>query len=210
VGLLPVRLRDLLRAEGTRDENRLKLLHTIMARPGTQATLARRSGQSTGAVSDAVKELAAKGFVVVSEQDGRSKPVAMAETTGAAVGIELGFRYSAVVARRVEQSYHEAEVKLRSVGAARGTGLWLPEVVEAVQEAVDSLGEEEIAAIGLGVPRIVNPPDAALVPPLLPPWKEGDNPAQLLAEELRNRTSGPRLVAPRQRREPGRLRAEHL
>lgn len=194
--MLAVDLRDLLRAEGTKDENRLRLLHTIMARPGTQAYLARRSGQSTGAVSDAVRELAAKGFVVVSEQDGRSKPVTLAKTTGAAVGIELGFRYSAVVARRVEQSYHEAEVKLRRVGAARGMGYWLPEVADAVQEAVGALGEEEITAIGLGVPRVVNPPDAALVPPALPPWKEGDNPAQVLTEELASRTSGPRLVAP--------------
>jgi predicted NBD/HSP70 family sugar kinase len=193
---LSVDLRDLLRAEGTKDENRLKLLHTIMARPGTQAYLARRSGQSTAAVSDAVKELVAKGVVVPSEQDGRSKPVTLARTTGAAVGIELGFRYSAVVARRVEQGHHEAKIKTRTVGAARGTGYWLPEVADAVQEAVAALGEDEITTIGLGVPRVVNPPDAALVPPALPPWKPGDNPAQLLTEALASRTSGPRLAAP--------------
>jgi predicted NBD/HSP70 family sugar kinase len=189
-------LRDLLRAEGTKDENRLKLLHTIMARPGTQAYLSRRSGLSPGTVSDAVRDLAAKGFVVVADKDGRSKPVTIAKTTGAAVGIELGFRYSAVVTRRADQRREESEVRRCSVGAAAGTERWVAEVADAVQEAVDNLGEEDIAAIGLGVPRVVNPPDAALVPPALPPWKQGDNPAQLLAGELSNRTSGPRLVAP--------------
>src|SRR5437879_4267909 len=90
VWLLTVDLRDLLTAGGVKDENRLKLLRTIMARPGTQAYLSRRSGLSPGTVSDAVRELVAKGFAL-SEKDGKSRPVTIARTTGAAVGIELGF-----------------------------------------------------------------------------------------------------------------------
>jgi predicted NBD/HSP70 family sugar kinase len=193
---LQVSLRELLTAEGAKDENRLKLLHTIMARPGPQAYLAHRSGQSQGAVSDAVKELAAKGWVT-SDKDGRKRPAAITETTGAAVGIELGFRYSAVVARRVEQSYDQARVQLRPVGAAHGTARWVGDVADAVQEAVASLGEEEIAAIGLGIPRIINPRYGTLVPPALPPWDAADHPAQLLADELWARNSGPRLIAPK-------------
>jgi predicted NBD/HSP70 family sugar kinase len=194
VGLLPVHLRDLLTAGGVKDENRRNLLCTIMAKPGTQAYLSRRSGLSPGTVSDAVKELVAKGFVL-SDKDGRSKSVTMARTTGAAVGIELGFRYAAVVARRVEQSYDDAQVQLCSVGAALGPVRWVEEVAKAVREAVSELGEEEIASIGLGIPRVVDPRKAKLVPPFLPPWNDGEDPAHMLADELRG-GRGPRFVAP--------------
>jgi len=153
---LPVHLRALLTAGGVRDENRLRLLRTIMAKPGPQASLSRRSGLSQGTVSDAVRELAAKGFVL-SDKEGRSRTVTIAPTTGAAVGIELGFRHAAVVARRVEQSYDDAQVQVRSVGAAMGPGRWVEEVAKAVDEAITELGEEEIAAIGLGIPRVVDP-----------------------------------------------------
>lgn len=192
---MPVHLRDLLRAGGAKDENRLRLLHTIMAKPGTQAYLARRAGVSAGTVSEAVRELAAKGFVI-SDKDGRSRPVTIAETIGAAVGIELGFHNSAVVARRVEQSFDEAKVALRSVGAAGGPGRWLGDVAEAVREAVDALGEEDIVAVGLAVPRLVDPHTGKLVPPALPPWNEGDDPAQMLADELVKK-SKPRMLASR-------------
>lgn len=192
---MPVHLRDLLRAESTKDQSRLKILHTIMARAGTQAYLARRSGLSAGTVSDAVKELANSGFVLVAEKDGRSKPVTLARTTGAAVGIELGFHNSAVVARRVEQSYDQATVRLCSVGAASRQESWLEDVAQAVRDAVDDLGEDDIVAVGLGVPRMVDPHTGKLVPPVLPPWKEGDDPAQMLADELSRRV-GQRLLAP--------------
>lgn len=194
-GGVPVHLCDLLTAGGAKDQNRLKLLRTIMARPGSQAYLSRRSGLSPGTVSDAVGELVAKGHVL-SDKDGRSKPVTIARTTGAAVGIELGYRYTAVVARRVEQSFDHAQVQLRPVGAALGARRWVEEVAKAVCEAVGDLGEEEIAAIGLGVPRLVDPRTATLVPPFMPPWNEGEDPAQMLADELRG-GRGPQFVAPR-------------
>jgi predicted NBD/HSP70 family sugar kinase len=120
----------------------------------------------------------------------------MTPTTGAAVGIELGFRHAAVVARRVEQSYDEAHVQVCSVGAAMGSGRWVEEVGTAVSEAVSELGEEEIAAVGLGIPRMVDPRKGTLVPPSMPPWKDGEDPAQMLADELRYQR-GPRFVAPR-------------
>ena len=109
----------------------------------------------------------------------------------------MGFRYSAVVARRVEQSYDQARIRLRPVGAAAGTTRWVGEVADAVREAVASLGEEEIAAIGLGIPRIISPRYGKLVSPALPPWEAEDRPAQLLADELRSTSSGPRLIAPK-------------
>ena len=195
VGSLPVHLRDLLRAESTKDQSRLKILHTIMARAGTQAYLARRSGLSAGTVSDAVKELAASGFVLVAEKDGRSKPVTLARTTGAAVGIELGFHNSAVVTRRVEQSYEQAKVQLCSVGAASGQDRWIEDVVQAVLDAVDELGGGDIVTVGLGIPRLVDPHSGKLVPPVLPPWNDGDDPARMLADELKERM-GTRLLTP--------------
>lgn len=192
---MPVHLRDLLTAGGARDENRLKLLRTIMAKPGNQAYLSRRSGLSQGTVSDAVGELEGKGYVH-SDKDGKSKTVTIAQTTGSAVGIELGFRSAAVVARRVEQGYDQAQVQLCPVGAAVGTQRWVDEIAKAVREAVSELGEEEIAAIGLGIPRVVDPQTGKLAPPIMPPWAEGEDPARLLADRLRN-GRGPKLVAPR-------------
>lgn len=200
VWLLPVHLRELLTAGGARDANRLTLLRTIMAKPGPQAYLARRSGQSPATVSDAMKELAARGFIREpnsSAKDGRTRILRIAPTAGAAVGIELGFRYAAVVARRVEQEYEEAQVRLCRAGAASTPGRWVDEVADAVRDAVNDLQEEEIVTIGLGVPRMVNPQTGGLVPPALPPWNEGDDPARMLEDKLRADRHAPRMAAPR-------------
>lgn len=193
---MPVQLRELLtkRSEGTKDLNRLNLLRAIMAKPGSQTELSLRSGLSGATVSDAVGEL--KG-IVKSERMGHANIIGMVETPGAAVGIELGFRYSAIVARRVDQRYDEARVRTGSRGAAAGSKLWLEDIVYNVREAVRELGEDEIVSIGLAVPRMVNPHVGSLVSPALPPWNEGDNPAELLAGRLRAETNGPTLVAPK-------------
>ena len=123
-------------------------------------------------MSTLVPELESKRWVTVTK-GGRTSEVEVAPTTGAAVGIELGFRHTAVVARRVEQSHDVAKVSLARVGAAQGTMRWLPGVAEAVREAVTELGEDEIAAIGLAVPRVVDPTSGTLMPPVLPPWTPG-------------------------------------
>ena len=86
-------------------------------------------------------------------------------------------------------------MQLCSVGAASGQDRWLEDVAQAVRDAVDDLGEDDIVAVGLGVPRLVDPHTGQLVPPVLPPWKEGDDPAQMLADEL-SRRIGQRLLAP--------------
>lgn len=178
-------LRDLLREPtGTKEENRLNLLTTIMARPGNQAYLSRRSGLSAAAVSDAVKDLS-KLDAVVAQKDGRDMIVSMAPTAGAAVGIELGYQHTAIVARRVDQPYDEAIVRVREVGAAFGAAGWLSDVVENVGGVVDELGERDIVTLGLGIPRMVDPRDGTLTPPLLPPWDNGENPAKLLQDRLR-------------------------
>jgi predicted NBD/HSP70 family sugar kinase len=192
----PVPLQDLLTARSAKEENRVNLLRTIMARPGPQSYLSNRSGLSAGTVSSAVTELEQRGYVQTTKTGNRNI-VTLPPTRGAAVGIELGFHYVAVVARRVEQSIDEARIQVRQVGAAFGKSRWLPDMAEAVRDAVADLGEEEIVAIALGVPRVVDPRSGTLLPPYLPPWSYGDDPALLLAEELRRYDGTPRLVAPR-------------
>jgi len=188
-----VLLRNLLSASGTVESNHRALLRVIMAKPGSQAYIAKRAGKVPATVSGAVKDLEMRGYVRVL-REGASTVVSLKPTVGAAVGIELGFHYTAVVARRAEQSLDEAIRKTVDSGAANGVNRWLPEVAEAIREAVADLGEEEITTIGLGIPRIVDPRTAKLLPPYLPPWNYGDDPAYLLAEKLRER--GARLAAP--------------
>ena len=48
------------------------------------------------------------------------------------------------------------------VGAAYGTHRWLPDVANAIRDAVADLGEDDIVAIGLGIPRVVDVVGAAL------------------------------------------------
>jgi predicted NBD/HSP70 family sugar kinase len=197
-GRVPVHLCELLSArDSTREENRRKLLQTIMAKPGSQAYLSKRSGLSQATVSAAVVELSDRKMVRTS-RDGKQILVEMAPTTGAAVGIELGFQASAVVARRVEQRHDEARTAIhRDVGATLGSTRWPRQIADAIRDVVDELGEEEIAAVGLAVPRVVDPRSGQLVPPFLQPWKEGDDPGQMLESELRQQGLGPRFLAPR-------------
>lgn len=189
-----VSLRELLReGVGTKEDNRLKLLRAIMARPGNQEQLSKRSELSTATVSTAVGELEEKGWVRKTTT-GRSVYVEMVPVAGAVVGIELGYQASAVVARRVHESFDHVQKKpLRDIGATRGG--WPEEVARGVREAVEDLGEEEVAAIGLAVPRVVNPKKGEFESPFLQPWTQGDNPAEMLMDALRGIGSGPRVTA---------------
>lgn len=191
--MAPTRVTDLLRVGGgTREENRGRLLRAIMVNPGPQVYLSKRTRLSTATVSAAVADLAREGLVRAD------RVIAMTPTAGSAVGVELGFRHCVVVARRVEQSYADAQVQVRQVGALMGAQRWVEEVADAVSEAVGELGEEEIAAIGLGIPRMVNPQTGKLAPPFMPPWNDGEDPAQMLADDLRRRRrlmlTAPRVV----------------
>jgi len=188
-----VPLRDLLTAQSTQESNRRIILRVVMAKAGSQAYIAKRSGQVPATVSNAVKQLTEAGYVY-TRKDGAANVVSLKPTVGAAVGIELGFHHTAVVARRVEQSIDEAATRHVDQGAANGANRWLPDVTEAIRDAVAELGEEEIVTIGLGIPRIVDPRSGKLLPPILPPWNYSDDPAFMLAEKLRER--GARLAAP--------------
>jgi predicted NBD/HSP70 family sugar kinase len=188
-----VPLRGLLSAKTTQEINRRNILRVIMAKAGSQAYIAKRSGQVPATVSGAVKDMTDAGSVYTS-REGAAQVVRLRPTVGAAVGIELGFHHTAVVARRVDQSIDEATTRHMEQGAANGSSRWLPDVAELVRGVLAELGEEEIITIGLGIPRIVDPRSGKLLPPVLPPWTRSDDPAHMLAEKLRER--GVRLVAP--------------
>jgi predicted NBD/HSP70 family sugar kinase len=163
-----------------------------MARPGNQGQLAMRSGLSTATVSTAVSDLEKIGWVRTTSA-GRRVDVQMAPAAGAVVGVELGYHASAVVARRAHDPFDQAQKKpLRDTGAIRRE--WPREIARGVQEAVDDLGEEEVAAIGLAVPRVVNPRTGGLEAPFLQPWEPGDNPAEWLMDALRGMGGRPRVA----------------
>jgi predicted NBD/HSP70 family sugar kinase len=182
---MPVHLSELLvKPSGTKEENRLNLLRALMINPGNQASLSRRSGLSNGTVSEAVGELVGQKLVR-AEKIGRETIVRLVETAGIVVGVEVGRHAAAVVARRADQEYGDAVVRTLQVGASRGMPMWVPAVVQAVREVADDLEQEDVVAVGLGVPWMVDPRKNKLVPPALPPWKQGDDPAKELADRLR-------------------------
>jgi predicted NBD/HSP70 family sugar kinase len=193
---MPVHLRELLaEPTGVREENRGKLLRALMINPDNQANLGKRAALSAATVSDAVRELANQGLIG-SERIGRETVVRMAETAGIVVGIEGGRQTATVVARRVDQEYQDSVARQVRVGVSRGMQVWVPAVVQAVREVVDELEREDVVAVGLGVPWMIDPQKGTLVPPALPPWKEGDDPAKQLADGLREEL-GALFMAPK-------------
>jgi predicted NBD/HSP70 family sugar kinase len=179
-------LRELLRKpSGVKQENRLKILRAIMARSSNQTELVHRSGMSSATVSGVVSELVQDG-VVCSERRGRDTVVAMKPTHGVAVGVELGFQHTALVARRVHQSFTEVAVRTADVGGNSGEQRWLEAVVDLIYDIASQTGDgpEELTSIGLGIPRMVDPRTQQLTPPLLPPWENVADPALRITERL--------------------------
>ena len=193
---MPVHLRELLgKPGGVKEENRLSLLRALMINPDNQTNLSKRARLSTGTVSGAVEELVGQG-VITSARIGRETFVRMAKTAGLVVGIEGGRQTATVVARRVDQDYQDSAARQVRVGVGRGLQMWVPAVVQAVREVVDELEQDDVVAVGLGVPWMIDPQDGTLVPPALPPWKEGDDPAGQLADGLREEL-GAQFMAPK-------------
>lgn len=180
-------LRELLRRpSGAKAEHRLKILRAIMASSSNQTDLVRRSGMSSATVSTVVNDLENEGIVRCTRR-GQNVMVAMAPTTGVAVGVELGFQNTAVVARQVHQPFAEARVKTVQVGGSNGVQRWLEAVVGLIRDIASEAGggPEDLATIGLGIPRMVDPRTQQLTPPLLPPWEGVADPAGLITERLR-------------------------
>jgi predicted NBD/HSP70 family sugar kinase len=180
-------LRELLRRPvGAKAENRLKILRAIMANASNQADLVRRSGMSSATVSAVVSELERDG-IVYSTRRPPNVIVAMKPTTGVAVGVELGFQNTAIVAQNVHQPVAEARVSTMPVGGNSGVNRWLNDVVDAICNLASEVGNgpEDLATIGLGIPRMVDPRTQQLTPPLLPPWEGIADPAGQITRRLR-------------------------
>jgi predicted NBD/HSP70 family sugar kinase len=113
----------------------------------------------------------------------------MAPTNGVAVGIELGYHYTAVVARQVHQPWTEAKKDTAGVGGNSGLKSWLEAVVELVRTIASRVGDEpqKLTTIGLGIPRMVDPRNQQLTPPLLSPWVHVPDPATRIMDRLRQR-----------------------
>lgn len=179
-------LHELLREPSSSTKGRI--LRAVMARSSNQADLATRSETSPATVSTVVDGLVRNG-VIRRELRGRDTIVSMQPTTGVAVGVELGYRNTAVVARRVEQSYDDAVVRTSSVGGNAGPRGWLDPVVNLIFDVAAEVGDGpgDLTTIGLGIPRMVDPRDQQLTRPLLPPWEEVPDPAETIITRLRER-----------------------
>jgi predicted NBD/HSP70 family sugar kinase len=184
-------------AKGPRESNRKRILLAVMIRPDAQADIARRTRLSQGTVSKVVRELAGEGVLEAdrehdAEGRGRGALVRLAPAYGVAVGVHLGFNHTTVVARRVDQR-HDIHPPLRAEGGAnRGLRQALPAVERMIRDAVEQTGlrQEHVVSVGIAVPRMVNPRTGGFTGPTLPPWSEGDNPAEELGKRL-----GIRVVA---------------
>src|SRR5262249_45513527 len=162
-----------------------------MATSSNQTHLVRRSGMSSATVSGVVNELEADGIVHCT----RRPPnvfVTMNPTTGVAVGIELGFQNTAVVARKVPPSVAEARGGSVHVGGNSGVRRWLEAVVDAICSIASEVGRgpEDLVTVGLGIPRAVNPRTQQLTPPLLAPWEGIADPAGQITQRLRETARG--------------------
>jgi predicted NBD/HSP70 family sugar kinase len=181
-------MRELLREpQYAAEKGRLKIVKLLMARPGTQSDLVQRSSFVPSTVSNVVNEFSDRGIIEFVGEQKTGKLVRLRPLTGVAVGIELGYRYTVIVARQAHQPRTDARYRQLNVGAVRGTRSWLDSLLHALQELVVAVGDsrDDIATVGLAIPRMVSPIDQSLTPPVLPPWRDGENPASLLTQALR-------------------------
>jgi predicted NBD/HSP70 family sugar kinase len=184
-------------AKGPREINRKRILLAVMIKADTQTDIARRTRLSQGTVSKVVRELEREGAVEVDRaQDtgakGRGARVRLTPADGVAVGVHLGFNHTTVVARRVDQRHDINPPQRAEGGANRGLRQALPVIERLVRDAVAQTGlsPEHIVSAGIAVPRMINPRTGGFTGPALPPWSEGDHPAEELGGRL-----GVRVVA---------------
>ncbi|MFG1958310.1 ROK family protein [Nonomuraea sp. NPDC049028] len=177
---------DLLKPpHGPKEETQLSIVKALMARPYLRADLARPTGRVANTISTAIDELRGRNIIAPAKRGSR-EDIRLMPLTGVAVGVELGYQHMVVAARLAHQSFDEAETEFLENGAAQGRESWLPALVSAIRKVVIKVGggPNELATIGMGIPRVVDPQQQTLVPPVLPPWQEGENPAAALTKQL--------------------------
>lgn len=174
--------RELLEEAASVRESLKKVMIEVMVKPGNQAQLSKRAGYSPGLVSEAIKELASRGAVDRSRGD----KVRLAPMRGVAVGVDIGFNHTCVVARQVGDPLGEAKARRRQPGVNVGLSRLWPEVLAMVEEVVDETGHDlsSVVSAGLAVPRMIDPRSGRFALPVLPPWDPDDDPVRLLSSSL--------------------------
>ncbi|MFJ8913294.1 ROK family protein [Amycolatopsis sp. NPDC102389] len=170
---------------GTKEQNRRKLIIEIMIKADQQSRLAQRLGVSGASVSTAVADLADEGKVEV-ESGRKGGVVRLPQTRGIALGIDLGFRRVAVIARPVDRSFDSVDPQIEIEGANHGFPRLLPQLESMIRAAVRSTGQElgDVVSAGLAVPRMIDPRSGRFTTPVLPPWSDADDPAASLGKLL--------------------------
>jgi len=174
---------------GTRELNRKRMIIEIMIKPDRQSRIAKRLGLSPASLSTAVQELIEAGIVDSGESDrsrGRGGNVRLKPMRGLAVGIDIGFRRIAVIARKVDGPPLQVYVQRREDGVSRGWRHIKPIVGQLIRDVVDEAGQQmpDIVSAGVAVPRMFDPRTGQFATPVLPPWNDGDEPRRELAEQL--------------------------
>ncbi|MEU4875280.1 ROK family transcriptional regulator [Streptomyces sp. NPDC021608] len=180
------KLRDLLgelpkAVTPTRSTNRRKVLLAIAIKAGTQVDIARRTMLSQATVSAAVRELVTAGLVpeVKTEGKGRGGRVSLVPVDDVGVGVHLGWNHTMVVARRLDKEFDQVSVRVSAQGVSKGWHRALPEVKEMIAEAIEETGRRraDVLSLGIALPRMIDPRTGGFTPPILPPWRPGDDPA---------------------------------
>jgi predicted NBD/HSP70 family sugar kinase len=187
-------LRDILGpANGIRERNRRRVLVAVMIKADTQAGLARRTQLVQGTVSTIVGELEQEGRVFLDRDAPRAggrrgTMVRLRPAAGVAVGVYLGFSEAVAVARRADRDHGEVSEQRIDGGANRGLREALPGVQQMIETVVADTGRslEDVVSLGVAVPGMLHPRWNRFATPVLPLWKEGDDPAAELARWLRS------------------------
>ncbi|KOV82911.1 ROK family protein [Nocardia sp. NRRL S-836] len=174
--------RELLEQAASVRESLKKVMVEVMVKPGNQVQLSKRAGYSQGLVSEAIKELGRLGVVDRSRGD----KVRLGEMRGVAVGIDIGFNHTSVVARPLGHAAEEATKRRSQPGVNLGMAQLLPTVLAMVEETVADTEHDmgEVVSAGLAVPRMVDSRTGRFTEPVLPPWDPADDPAALLSQAL--------------------------
>lgn len=170
-------------AGATRAANRRKVLLAVAIKSGTQADIAHRTLLSQATVSAAVRELAEAGLVPTAKERGK---VCLSAVNDVGVGVHLGFNHMTVVARRLDKEFDQVTSRASSEGVSRSWSRALPEVRQMIDEAIEGTGRHrsDVFSLGIAVPRMINPRTGGFTPPILPPWRAGDDPAKDLGTWL--------------------------
>lgn len=188
-------LRSLL-STAWRPESRLKVLREVMIKADTQKNIADRARMSEASVSKAVFDLRETG--VLSSKLISGDIVQLAPTRGVALGVELGYQNVGIVARRADKPFTSAESGWITTDKPAYPRDFADALWEKIVDLCARLGEDpqDIASVGIGIPRMVKAQDQSLTPPLLPPWDTRPEPIELIAGMLRKRYGGdiPRLA----------------